>query len=122
MEEEEGTRVLGVGVGLFLIILVWSLAVATLLVVTRRGAGASVGIVTTATIVTMVLLLIPRQDKHTDKDEDVIEGGEVPVDRLFIWRTIMVILSCLFSIIGVILVGLDYGMHTIKPVQLKKTL
>ena len=33
----------------------------------------------------------------------------------------MVILSCLSAVVGVILVGLDYGMHTIKPTQIKKT-
>ena len=61
MDDDGGARVLGVGVGLFLIILTWSLAVAGVLLLTRRGAGASAGVVVSAALVTLLLLIIPRQ-------------------------------------------------------------
>ena len=59
------------------------------------------------------------QDKLKEQDEDE-NKYEIPTDTMFIWRTIMVILSCLFAAAGVIMVGVDYGMHTIKPVHIKK--
>ena len=61
MEDTESARVLGVGVGLFLIILIWSLAVAGLLFLTRLKTGPSVGLLTAASLLTMLLLLIPRK-------------------------------------------------------------
>ena len=62
MEEvEESARVLGLGVGLFLIILTWSLALAAALLMARTAAGSGVTIVTIATLVTLLLLVIPRQ-------------------------------------------------------------
>ena len=60
-DEEEGARVLGLGVGLFLIILTWSLALAAALLMARTAAGSGVTIVTIATLVTLLLLVIPRQ-------------------------------------------------------------
>ena len=60
-EEEESARVLGLGVGLFLIILTWSLALAAALLMARTAAGSGVTIVTIATLVTLLLLVIPRQ-------------------------------------------------------------
>ena len=61
MEETESARVLGVGVGLFLIILIWSLAVAGLLFLTRLKTGPSVGIISAASLLTIILLVIPRK-------------------------------------------------------------
>ena len=55
---------LGVGVGLFLIILVWSLALAAVLLLTRTRTGSVVTIITAATLVTVILLVIPRQVGH----------------------------------------------------------
>ena len=60
-DEEESARVLGLGVGLFLIILTWSLALAAALLMARTAAGSGVTIVTIATLVTLLLLVIPRQ-------------------------------------------------------------
>ena len=63
-DEEEGARVLGLGVGLFLIILTWSLALAAALLMARIAAGSGVSIVT---LVTLLLLVIPRQvDTHNN--------------------------------------------------------
>lgn len=61
MEDTESARVLGVGLGLFLIILIWSLAVAGLLFLTRLKTGPSVGIITAASLLTLIMLLIPRK-------------------------------------------------------------
>ena len=61
------------------------------------------------------------KEKHVEIKDELIEP-DFPTDSMFIWRTIMVILSCIFSIVGVILVGLDYGMHSVKPAQIKKNL
>ena len=61
MDDSESGRVLGVGVGLFLIILIWSLAVAGLLFLTRLKTGPSVGIISVASLLTLILLVIPRK-------------------------------------------------------------
>ena len=66
-DEEEGAQVLGLGVGLFLIILTWSLALAAALLMARTAAGSGVTMVTIATLVTLLLLVIPRQvDTHNN--------------------------------------------------------
>ena len=61
MEDRESARVLGVGVGLFLIILIWALAVAGLTFLTRLKTGPSVGILSAALLLTIILLVIPRK-------------------------------------------------------------
>ena len=61
MDDGDSARVLGVGVGLFLIILIWALAVAGLLFLTRLKTGPSVGIISAATLLTLILLVIPRK-------------------------------------------------------------
>ena len=61
MDERESARVLGVGVGLFLIILIWALAVAGLTFLTRLKTGPSVGILSAAILLTIILLVIPRK-------------------------------------------------------------
>merc|ERR1712038_1077071 len=121
MSEEESARVLGVGVGLFLIILIWSLSLAGLLFITRLNTGSSVGILTTASLLTLLLLVIPRQDKLLKEDEEQPEPS-FPTDGMFIWRTIMVILSSLSAITGAVVVALDYAMHQVKfkPINTKK--
>merc|ERR1712066_551189 len=118
MSEEEPARVLGVGVGLFLI---WSLSLAGLLFITRLNTGSSVGILTTASLLTLLLLVIPRQDKLLKEDEEQPEPS-FPTDGMFIWRTIMVILSSLSAITGAVVVALDYAMHQVKfkPTNTKK--
>lgn len=122
MSDEESTRVLGLGLGLFLIILIWSLALAGLLFITRLNTGSSVGILVTASLLTLLLLVIPRQDRLVqDKAEEEIEPS-LPTDGMFIWRTIMVILSSLSAITGMVVVALDYAMHQVKfkPTNSKK--
>ena len=122
MSDEESTRVLGLGLGLFLIILIWSLALAGLLFITRLNTGSSVGILATASLLTLLLLVIPRQDRLVqDKAEEEIEPS-LPTDGMFIWRTIMVILSSLSAITGMVVVALDYAMHQVKfkPTNSKK--
>lgn len=122
MSDEESTRVLGLGLGLFLIILIWSLALAGLLFITRLNTGSSVGILVTASLLTLLLLVIPRQDRLVqDKAEEEIEPS-LPTDGMFIWRTIMVILSSLSAITGTVVVALDYAMHQVKfkPTNSKK--
>ena len=123
MTDEESTRVLGLGLGLFLIILIWSLALAGLLFITRLNTGSSVGILVTASLLTLLLLVIPRQDRLVqDKVEEEEIEPSLPTDGMFIWRTIMVILSSLSAITGMVVVALDYAMHQVKfkPTNSKK--
>ena len=121
MSDEESARVLGVGVGLFLIILIWSLSLAGLLFITRLTTGSSVGILTTASLLTLLLLVIPRQDRLEQEQEEQSEP-RLPTDGMFIWRTITVILSSLSAIAGGVVVALDYAMHQVKfkPTNTKK--
>ena len=44
------------------------------------------------------------------------------MDPLFIWRMVMLAISCLAAVVGVVVVGADYGMHPVKPVMIKKTI
>ena len=69
-EEQDGVRVLGIGVGLFLLILVWSCTVAGLVLVSRTGSAISTALIVLATIITIVLLAIPRAEDNPAKGED----------------------------------------------------
>ena len=51
--------------------------------------------------------------------EEVVEEPKLPTDGMFIWRMMMVAISAVFSLLGVILVTVDFGMHTVKPVTIK---
>ena len=51
--------------------------------------------------------------------EEVVEEPKLPTDGMFIWRMMMVAMSAVFSLLGVILVTVDFGMHTVKPVTIK---
>merc|ERR1712172_98470 len=116
-EDQEGARVLGLGVGLFLIILVWSLTLAAVLLLSRMATGSSLSLVSLAILVTAILLVIPREEKITE--EEVVEEPRLPTDGMFIWRMMMVAISAVFSLLGVILVTVDFGMHTVKPATIK---
>ena len=117
---EESGRVLGVGVGLFIIILVWSCALAGLATLSRLAVGSAVGLCSVATVVTVCLFLVPREqitNKETEEEPELVLH-----DSMFIGRTVMVVLMSLSAIVGVAVVGLDYGLHVVKPHQIKKTL
>ena len=117
---EESGRVLGVGAGLFIIILVWAIAFAVLLMLTNMDVGSAIGIIGLASLITVVLLVIPREQK-TDKVME--EKPEVVLtDSMFIWRTVMVVFMSVSAIVGAAVVSVDYGLHAIKPSQIKKTL
>ena len=63
MEEvEESTRVLGLGVGLFLLILIWFCTIAGLLLFSRLDSPQGLVYVLLASVVTAILLAIPRTD------------------------------------------------------------
>ena len=117
---EESGRVLGVGVGLFIIILVWATAFASLLMLTNLDVGSAIGIIGLASVITVVLLVIPREQK-TDKVME--EKPEVVLtDSMFIWRTVIVVFMSVSALVGAAVVSVDYGLHAIKPSQIKKTL
>ena len=117
---EESGRVLGVGVGLFIIILVWSVAVAGLLMFTRMAVGSAIGIISLASVITVILLLVPREQKM---DKETEEKPELVLrDTMFIWRTVMVVVMSLSAFVGVAVVAVDYGLHAVKPSQIKKSL
>ena len=64
----------------------------------------------------------PRiQDKHASSAETEDVDPSLPTDPLFIWRMVMLVISCLAAVVGVVVVGADYGMHPVKPVMIKKT-
>ena len=64
----------------------------------------------------------PRvQDKHASSAETEETDPSLPTDPLFIWRMVMLVISCLAAVVGVVVVGADYGMHPVKPVMIKKT-
>ena len=62
------------------------------------------------------------QEKHAASAEKEETDPLLPTDPLFIWRMVMMALSCLAAVVGVVVVGADYGMHPVKPVMIKKTI
>ena len=75
MEQDggDGVRILGIGVGLFLLILIWSITVSGLVLVSRSGSAQSNVLIVLASILTIVLLAVPREEKS----EKFIEKGEM---------------------------------------------
>merc|ERR1719206_1230783 len=106
-------RVLGVGVGLFNLILVWSAALAGLLLLSRLAVGSAIAILGLATTVTVLLLLVPREQREDQGVEE--EKPEVVLtDSMFVWRTVMVVIMSISGLVGAAVVGVDYGLHTVK--------
>ena len=66
--------------------------------------------------------LLLFKDPISKKETVQLQEPVIPTDTMFIWRTIMVIITGVSSIAGVILVGMDYSMHAVKPAHVKKTL
>ena len=110
---------LGFGVGLFIIILVWAIAITGLLMLTNIDIGSAIGIIGLASVITVVLLVIPREHK-TDKVMEEMQEV-VLTDSMFIWRTVMVVFMSVSALVGAA-VSVDHGLHAIKPSQIKKTL
>merc|ERR1719206_850579 len=108
-------RVLGVGVGLFILILVWSAALAGLLLLSRLAVGSAIAILGLATTVTVLLLLVPWEQRD-DQDQGVEEEKPevVLTDSMFVWRTVMVVIMSISGLVGAAVVGVDYGLHTVK--------
>jgi len=117
---EESARVLGVGVGLFIIILVWAVALAGLLMFTRMDVGSAIGILGLASVITVVLLIVPREQKSDKVIEETPEL--VLTDSMFVWRTVMVVLMSVSGVLGAAVVAVDYGLHAVKPSQIKKAI
>ena len=111
---------LGVGVGLFIIILVWAVALAGLLMFTRMDVGSAIGILGLASVITVVLLIVPREQKSDKVIEETPEL--VLTDSMFVWRTVMVVLMSVSGVLGAAVVAVDYGLHAVKPSQIKKAI
>lgn len=60
-------RVLGVGIGLFLIIALWAVAILVCIISHRTHKHVGTAIVTIATVVTLILVLIPRESEIPKK-------------------------------------------------------
>ena len=59
----------GVGVGLFLLILIWSVAVCGLLLFSRVNTTLSTLLLILASIVTLILVVVPRKDSGSPTGE-----------------------------------------------------
>ncbi len=70
----------GVGVGLFLLILIWSCAVCGLLLFSRVNSSLSTLLLILASIITVVLLAVPRRDAaaETSRQNSVADPDPVP--------------------------------------------
>ena len=53
------------------------------------------------------------------KEEVMTDEPGLPTDGMFIWRVMMVAISAISSLLGIIVVIADYGMHIVKPVTIK---
>ena len=115
---EESTRVFGVGVGLFIIVLVWVAALVLLLILARMDVGSTLGIIGLAVFITFILLIVPREEKKETLVEE--EPPAVITDSMFIFRTIVVVFVSLSAVAGSLIVAVDYGLHAVRPSQVKK--
>jgi hypothetical protein len=61
-------RVLGVGIGLFVVIAIWIFAVVSCIISHRTHKNFGTVVVAVATLVTLILVLIPRDTEIPKKD------------------------------------------------------
>ncbi|XP_063226412.1 transmembrane protein 218-like [Bacillus rossius redtenbacheri] len=90
------TRVLGVGVGLFIVILLWVTAAILCCISLRTQKYIGVAAIILATIVSLILICIPRESENEAIFET--EGLVKIYDTLFVWRVTLVILLGLSSV------------------------
>merc|ERR1719278_1479572 len=115
-DETESVRILGIGVGLFLIILVWAAALSALLLVSRLALGPSLAAVGLASLVTAILVAIPRD---APIHGEVVEEEFKLYDGMFVWRTIVRVILCVAGLAGSAIALLDWGMHQVRPEAVK---
>jgi len=106
-------RVLGVGIGLFVVIAIWIFAVVSCIISHRTHKNFGTVVVAVATLVTLILVLIPR-------DTEVPKKAVFKLyDQLFVWRTSLVILLGLSAVTGFVFFVITHLMqarHT-QPVK-----
>jgi hypothetical protein len=74
---QEGPRVLGIGLGLFLLVLMWSFTLLTLLACSRISPALSSVVVILSTIITAVVVSIPRYQPKLRGEDSTIKS-ELP--------------------------------------------
>lgn len=99
-------RVLGVGIGLFAILAIWTVAIISCIIFHRTHKKFGTGVVAVASVVTVILILIPRDSELPKKPVFKL------YDELFLWRTSLVILLGLSAIIGLLIFVV---MHLMEP-------
>ncbi|PNF17943.1 hypothetical protein B7P43_G17982 [Cryptotermes secundus] len=77
-------RVLGVGIGLFAILAIWTVAIISCIIFHRTHKKFGTGVVAVASVVTVILILIPRDSELPKKpvNEDFVNkvmNSDVPV-------------------------------------------
>lgn len=106
-------RVLGVGIGLFAVIAIWVFAVVSCIISHRTHKNFGTVVVAVAALVTLILILIPR-------DSDIPKKAVFKLyDQLFMWRTSLVILLGLSAMTGLVFFVITHLMqarHT-QPVK-----
>lgn len=108
------THVLGVGLGLFLLIALWAVTIVLYIVSMRTEKQVGSVVILVATIVTLVLVLIPR-------DSEIPAPPVVKLyDHFFIWRTLVVIFLGVSAFAGFIVVLITHFMEPRFAVPIKK--
>ncbi|XP_071493715.1 transmembrane protein 218-like [Diadema setosum] len=104
--------IFGIGTGLFVLALLWSLAILLCAVLSRADnlRGAAFGFSFLVTIITIVLLVIPREGSVPEP-----EGNKI-TDQTFIPRVLMLTLFGLFAFLSLVFM---FSLHWTEPIHAK---
>lgn len=88
------TTILGVGVGLFIILSCWVVALVLCFISHRTKKNIGSAAIAVAALITIILIVIPKESEIPRKTVFKL------YDKLFVWRTCLVILLGLSSVAG----------------------
>ncbi|GFN94377.1 transmembrane protein 218 [Plakobranchus ocellatus] len=110
--------VFGVGIGVFILALVWVLALIVCITFSRSPTKiASLGplSILVAVLVSVILIVIPREVKEKSPEEE-----SVVYDYSIVYRSSLIAVMALFVVIGLVLYLVSHAMEPVLAKPLRK--
>ncbi|RUS83925.1 hypothetical protein EGW08_008339 [Elysia chlorotica] len=111
-------QVMGVGIGVFILAFVWAVALIVCITFARSPTSiASLGPVSIlgAIVVSLILILIPREAKETSPEEE-----SVVYDYSIVYRSSLIAALALFVLVGLVLFLVNHAMQPVLAKPLRK--
>lgn len=111
-------QVMGVGIGVFILAFVWVLALIVCITFARSPTSiASLGplSILAAVVISVILILIPREEKVKSPEEE-----SVVYDYSIVYRSSLIAALALFVVIGLVMFLVNHAMQPVLAKPLRK--